>query len=125
MNSHDTDHDARVDPAGLSRARELFEHSVQRIDPATATRLRHMRRELLSGPQRTTRPWLIPAAATMSALLILAMTHWLPAASTSAAPAPETIAVDDSVFAADEDAELYAWLGEGPVAVGNAGGGKL
>lgn len=125
MNGHDTDHAVRVDPAGLPRARELFEHSVQGIDPATASRLRRIRRELLSGPQRSTRPWLLPAAATLSTVLILAIVHWSPQAGSPPAHAPAAIAVDDSVYAADDDAELYAWLGEGPVAVGNAGGNKL
>ena len=125
MNGHDADHDVRVDTAGLPGARELFEDSVQRIDPETAMRLRQIRRERLSGPQRTTRPWLIPTAATLAAVLILAMIHWLPAAGTPAAHAPEAVAVDDSVYVGDDDAELYAWLGEGPVAVGNSGGGKL
>lgn len=125
MNGHDIDHDVRVDPAGLRRARELFEHSVQGIDPATASRLRQIRRELLSDRKRMTRQWLVPAAATLSAVLIVVMFHWLPAASTHTARAPETVALDDSVYAADEDAELYAWLGDAPVSVGNAGGGKL
>ena len=125
MNGHDADHDVRVDTAGLPGTRELFEHSVQGIDPATATRLRQIRRELFSDRKRTTRPWLIPAAATFSAVLLLAMFDWMPAASTPVPHAPETFAVDDSVYAADDEAEVYAWLGDAPVAVGNAGGGKL
>ena len=101
-----------------ARARALFERSVQQLDEAALRRLRLARRSALasaSAPRR--RAW--PAGVAAAALLVLGMAWWLP----RTAPAPATPAAspassaDEPVLAeADEDADLYAWLGEAPVA---------
>ena len=97
-------------------ARPLFDEAVQRLDADTAKRLRLMRREALAGaePAGNRRWW--PAAAFASALLAIGL-GWRvahPPVEVPAAPAEVAMPVD---LAAEEDAALYAWLGEAPVAV--------
>ena len=96
-------------------ARRLFEQTVADMDPATANRLRLMRRETLASA-RAPRRWQLPAAAFASLALILAL-GW----RVTHAPAPvDSSAVlvtePDLPLAADEETALYAWLGEAPVA---------
>lgn len=97
-------------------ARGLFDEAVGRLDADTAKRLRLMRREALAGAQPVSgRRWL-PAAAFATALLALGL-GWRaahPPRVEPATPAEVALPVD---LADDEDAALYAWLGEAPVAV--------
>jgi hypothetical protein len=99
----------------------LFEDAVQGLDLATANRLRLARRAVLAGDARASRraPWL-PALAA-SCALVLGLAWWLPqrAATPTSAPPPVVAGADDEALdlAQDaEDTELYAWLGEAPVA---------
>jgi hypothetical protein len=102
----------------------LFEGAVQRLDLGAANRLRQARRGALAGARPPRRmPWL-PGLAT-AALLVLGLAWWLPRHSAAPAPTLATIpaapaeaqADEAAVLAEDgEDAELYAWLAEAPVA---------
>lgn len=97
-------------------ARRLFDEAVGGLDADTAKRLRLMRREALAGAQASSgRRWL-PAAAFATALLALGLGWRIarPPAPVEVAPAEVALPVD---LAAEEDAALYAWLGEAPVAV--------
>lgn len=108
---------------GATAPRQLFERSVQGLDPATANRLRLARRAALAdggAPRVAHRIW-APALAT-AALLVLALALWpqqrasKPALVSVPTTASQT-ASDLAELAEDsEDAELYAWLGEAPVA---------
>ena len=108
MSQHEHDHP--------HAARRLFDEAVGGIEADTAKRLRLMRREALAGePPAAGRRWL-PAAAFASALLALGL-GWRvarPPAAVEAAPAEVALPVE---LTAEEDAALYAWLGEAPVAV--------
>ena len=99
----------------------LFEDAVQGLDLATANRLRLARRGVLSGDARPARraPWLPALAAT--AVLVLGVAWWLPQRGPApvAAPTPTLTPADAEAVELAQDAEdtdLYAWLGEAPVA---------
>ena len=100
----------------------LFEQAAQRLDAASANRLRLARRSALAGasgaaPSRAWKP-----ALALAAVLALGLAWWLPqrGAGTPArdpAPAPAALASDEVVLPeVDDDSELYAWLAEAPVA---------
>lgn len=96
-------------------ARSLFDEAVHGLDADTAKRLRLMRREALAGAEPTGgRRWL-PAAAFATAVLALGL-GWRIARPPAAPAAPAEVALPVDL-AAEEDAMLYAWLGEAPVAV--------
>ena len=96
--------------------RALFDEAVDGLDGDTARRLRLMRREALAGAHAApARGWL-PAAAFATALLALGL-GWRIAQAPVAAPATPTNVASPVDLAAEEDAALYAWLGEAPVAV--------
>lgn len=118
MNGHDPEHGMPGPPAGLTDSRQLFERSVERIDAATGNRLRLMRRDALAGARRQRARWVAPAAAAASVLLLASLAWWLPATpeQTVALP-PGALDGGDAIFPGDNDAEMYAWLGEAPVAV--------
>ncbi len=103
-----------------SRARQAFEQSVAGMDQATGNRLRLMRREALAGARTSPRAWGLPMAAAAAAVLALGLA-WR-AGMPTPAPAPSASipgAVDEvsaTGFPSEEDADLYAWLGEAPVA---------
>lgn len=111
------------------KARTLFERSVQQLDEASARRLRLARRSALAGRAPVPRWPALPAGLAAAALLALGLAWWVPRGSvTEPAPplaraaAPAVDAAEDVVLAeADEDADLYAWLGEAPVAADDAG----
>jgi len=125
MNSHDPEDLPSDDAAARAATRELFERSVDRIDVATGNRLRLMRRDALatSAPHASTslRRWL-PATFAASFALLLGLAWWLPRVPDQAAvTAPERIDASESVYPAEDEVELYAWLGEAPVAVDTQG----
>lgn len=100
----------------------LFDAAVQGLDPGAANRLRQARRAALAGPVRA-RPaaWLPALAAT--AVLVLGLAWWLPRrdappAPVASVPTVAATATEDAAELAedDEDADLYAWLAEAPVA---------
>lgn len=102
-----------------ARARESFENSVAGLDHAASNRLRLMRREALCAARAPARVWGLPLAATAVAVLALGLawrTNTNPAAVPRPAPADAAEEISANGFPSEEDADLYAWLGEAPVA---------
>jgi len=95
------------------------------LDAGTRNRLRLMRREALaSAHSPTRRAWLLPSVAVAAAALAVGLAWRAP--ETSQAPSAGTRARDDIAaleFPSEDEAELYAWLGDAPVAT--AGGESL
>jgi hypothetical protein len=121
MNGHDPEQRSPNEAANVSASRELFERAVDRVDLATSNRLRLMRRDALSNAPRhepgPVRRWL-PVASIASALIVAGLVWWLPRApEPTIAATPDSMDVSDATFPADDESELYAWLGEAPVAV--------
>jgi len=114
-----------------ARARTLFERSVQELDEAAVKRLRLARRATLADASEAGlrwRPWAGGLAA--ASVLALGVAWWWPrtqvAPEVPVAMAPATAPTDpgsdEPVLAeADEDADLYAWLAEAPVAAERPG----
>ncbi|MCX7042608.1 MAG: hypothetical protein NT117_08000 [Gammaproteobacteria bacterium] len=101
----------------VAKARQQFESAVDSMDAGTSNRLRLMRREALAGPQPTERGWLVPSIAVAAAVLAIGIAWREPTSPADATPA--ALAVDEGAqlgFPSDDEAELYAWLGEAPVA---------
>jgi hypothetical protein len=103
-----------------SRARQDFEQAVVHLDQATVNRLRLMRRETLATPRAAPARRLVPMAAFAAGALALVMgwrmnTVEPPFGSTADLLEPGTTAEPANEIAVGED-ELYAWLGEAPVA---------
>jgi ferric-dicitrate binding protein FerR (iron transport regulator) len=107
------------------RARQLFETAVERLDTPAAQRLQRARRHALDARPVPARMRLvgIPAGAFAAAVLALGLAWWLPgrapvpgeaAATATASP------LDADAMVTAEDAELYAWLGDAPVATEQA-----
>lgn len=100
-----------------SKARQEFESAVDSIDAGTRNRLRLMRRDALAGMQASGRGWLVPSIAAAAAVLAIGLAWRQPAVPTdSTMPA---LADDEAAqlgFPSDDEAELYAWLGDAPVA---------
>ena len=111
---------------GKERAREVFERSVRELDDAAVKRLRLARRAALAdasaGDARAHwRAW--PAGLAAASVLALGVAWWwpreaaVPASPPAAVATPAPADADEPVLAeAGEDAELYAWLAEAPVA---------
>lgn len=118
MNGHDPDLGTPGPSAGLTESRELFERSVERLDAGTGNRLRLMRRDALASARRPRASWLAPTAAAVSVLLLASLAWWLPSApeQTAALP-PEILDGGEAVLQGDIDAQMYAWLGDAPVAI--------
>ena len=115
MNSQEDNRAA--DRSVASKARQEFESAVDSIDAGTGNRLRLMRREALAATQTRERGWLVPSIALAATVLAIGLAWRQPWVTT--APATPAIAVDEAAqlgFPSDDDAELYAWLGEAPVA---------
>jgi hypothetical protein len=109
------------------RARELYHEAAQRIDPATAGRLRAARRQALAtvhAPRHHTARWLIPTGA-FAAIALAALMVWQPLprhtdASTSQATSPTDASADlDNELPPDADKtdpnlyqnlDFYGWL---------------
>lgn len=101
-----------------ARSREAFEQSVADLDQATGNRLRLMRREALARARPQARSWALPFAATAVAVLAIGLA-WRAGLEPGIPAATGPTAVDEvsaNGFPTEEDAELYAWLGEAPVA---------
>ena len=101
----------------VTRARQEFEAAVDSIDAGIGNRLRLMRREALAGARAAKRGWLVPSIAMAAAMLAVGLAWRQPAVPTD--PSTTVLAVDEDAqlgFPSDDEAELYAWLGEAPVA---------
>jgi hypothetical protein len=97
--------------------KDVFEDAVSSLDAASANRLRLMRRQALSGaPSRGGHTRLLPLAAAGAAVLVLGLAWRFQPAPVAPAPAPVADAALSLDLPSDEDAALYAWLGEAPVA---------
>jgi hypothetical protein len=104
--------------AVAERARALFERSVAGIDLASANRLRLARRTSFARTPAGPRWWLPLGAGGAAAVLVLGLAWWLPASMPAAPAAPPLMADAGALpLPGDADADLYAWLGEAPVAV--------
>ena len=107
-----------------TRARQEFNVAVDSIDVGIGNRLRLMRRDALAGPRAPKRGWLLPSIAMAAAILAVGLAWRQPALP--ADPSTTAITVDEAAppgFPSDDEAELYAWLGEAPVAT--PAGGSL
>ena len=94
--------------------RALFERASERLDQGTAFRLRRAREAALQARPAKRPAWGVPAGAFAAAVLALGLAWWLPGPSPTA---PDALAVEDiDALVVAEDAELYAWLAEAPVA---------
>lgn len=115
MNSQDDN--SAADRSVANKARQEFESAVGSIDAGTGNRLRLMRREALAGTQARKRGWLVPSIAVAAAVLAIGLAWRQPSVTT--APTTPALAVDETAqlgFPSDDEAELYAWLGDAPVA---------
>ena len=108
-----------------ARARELFERSVRELDEAAVKRLRLARRAALSAaasPVPVWRGW--AGGFAFASVLALGLAWWWPRESlaptapvaTPSVPVPAPASDEPVLAEAGEDADLYAWLGEAPVA---------
>lgn len=116
----------RPDKHFEQRARELWHEAAQRIDPATAGRLRAARRRALekTAPTRHTVRWLIPTGAfAVIALAAMMIWHPLPRHTTTASGQMASMAEPgadlDSELPPDadktdpnlyQDLDFYGWL---------------
>ncbi|HMB55728.1 MAG TPA: hypothetical protein VKM35_00800 [Arenimonas sp.] len=112
MSGHDpNDNDLNQPRADAARA--LFDRASARLDTATANRLRLARREALSAPRH--RPMFLPVGAAAAAVLAIGLVWWLPKPAVDVAPTTAETSTDPALLGED-DTELYAWLGDAPVA---------
>lgn len=102
---------------GNDKARALFERAARGLDADAAKRLRLARREALARSAPSPAFAWLPTLA-MTGVLVLGLAWWLPRSDAVPAPGPEAAApVEEIVLAeVDDDADLYAWLAEAPVA---------
>lgn len=103
---------------GQDPVKGLFEDAVSSLDAASANRLRLMRRQALSGaqPRRGAPRLLLPVAVLGAAVLALGLAWRFQPAPGGPPPAPVSDAGPVLDLPNGEDAALYAWLGEAPVA---------
>jgi hypothetical protein len=113
----------RPDPI-TDRARDLFERASDGLDQGMAFRLRRARHDAQQvRPVRRALPRFVPAGAFAAAALALGLAWWLPQPA-AVAPADPMVAASTAELDAlviEEDAELYAWLAEAPVATAATG----
>ena len=115
MSSQDDNNPA--DRVVATKARKEFEVAVGSIDAGTGNRLRLMRREALAGPRTAKHSWLVPSVAVAAAMLAISLAWRQPALPTDATT--PALAADEAAalgFPSEDEAELYAWLAEAPVA---------
>ena len=120
MSSHDPEETQALHDAMTKKSRAMFDQASEHLDPATGNRLRLMRRDALAGtPRRTPYRWL-PLGAAAAAIFGIGMTWWLPQRSPTMAPSTSSINATDQDLLPEDDAEIYDWLGEAPVAVNDS-----
>ena len=108
------------------RARTIYREASQRLDPATAGRLRAARRHALDAPPRHVVRWLVPTGA-FAVLALAVLMLWQPLAhapSAASDPSMQTAGVSaspqaDNVLPPDADKvdpslyqnlDFYGWL---------------
>lgn len=107
---------SRPDPT-LDRARDLFDRASDRLDQGTAFRLRRAREAALRPESTATGRRLWPAGAVTASVMALALAWWIPSRIGPESPGAPPLANDEiEALVLAEDAELYAWLAEAPVA---------
>jgi hypothetical protein len=108
----------------VTRARELFDESVENIDAAARSRLTQARCAALaeSGRHRFRAGSWLPAGA-LAAAAVLAVVFWsgpeasfrpLPVFAAAPAEDLDLLAVGDDLDMLGEDAEFYAWVAGNP-----------
>ncbi|HWX66274.1 MAG TPA: hypothetical protein VNZ27_07540 [Rhodanobacter sp.] len=103
-NNHLPD-DKRPNTPLEQHARELWHEAAQRIDPATAGRLRAVRRQALEStraPAYHTARWLIPTGA-FAAIALAAMMVWQPLPQHAASPSIQAVSATDPSAEQDND----------------------
>ncbi|HEV2681993.1 MAG TPA: hypothetical protein VGV14_15925 [Rhodanobacter sp.] len=103
--NHHRPDDKRPDTPLEQRARELWHEAAQRIDPATAGRLRAARRQALEStraPAHHTARWLIPTGA-FAAIALAAMMVWLPLPKHVTSPSIQAVSATDPSVEQDND----------------------
>jgi hypothetical protein len=116
MSGHDLEENESMIEPTTAKSRALFEQASEHLDPAIGNRLRLMRRDALAGARaRTPYRWL-PLGAAAATLLALGLTWWLPRPGAPVLPAATTANSVDADLLPEDDTEIYAWLGEAPVA---------
>ncbi|KFL36761.1 hypothetical protein [Arenimonas donghaensis] len=107
---------SRPDPT-LDRARDLFARASERLDQGMVFRLRRAREAALRPVPARHGRLLWPAGAVAASVMALGLAWWLPARLDPGSPVAGTLASDEvEALVMAEDAELYAWLAEAPVA---------
>lgn len=100
-------------------ALESFENAVAALDHGTGNRLRLMRRKAVSAARTPARARGFALAATAVAVLAFGLV-WRNGTKPVSVPSPTAATpaaeVSATGFPSEEDADLYAWLGEAPVA---------
>lgn len=129
MNSQAPDRNTpdNADSLAIRKARELFERASARLDVGTSNRLRLLRRDAQSASlARRSLRTLMPMGAAAATMLAVGLVWWLPRDQAGAPPGPAVaIEAAQDAYLTDEDAEVYAWLGEAPVATDNEPAGAL
>lgn len=124
MNSHDREeNDAMKEPIA-KKSRALFEQASAHLDPATGNRLRLLRRDALASPHRRRPPHWLPLSAAAATLLAVGVIWWSLPRRTVPTALPNPVAASDFDQLPDEDTEMYAWLGDAPVATDDRGAGS-
>jgi hypothetical protein len=115
-----------------TKARDVFEHSVDTLDTATANRLRLMRRDALASNAHTPasfafKRWWLPMTAAGALCLALSVSVLMqPQVQVNENDAE--FKLDDSTLILSEDdadAEMLNWLADAPVEVATTNKGNL
>lgn len=107
---------SRPDPIP-DRARDLFDRASERLDQGTAFRLRRAREAALRpAPAALPGRRLWPAGAVAASVMALGLAWWIPQAGPDSPTAAPLASEEIESLVLAEDAELYAWLADAPVA---------
>jgi hypothetical protein len=113
------------------RSRELFEHSVERLDARTRSRLNQARQKALTELNRgsTRRYWLgaplggLAAAALVAVFLMSGRENATPQLEAATLPLDDfDIVADDDSFDMIQDVEFYSWLADNSAAAADSSG---
>lgn len=122
MSGHDLEDNLNSNDPMTEKSRALFDRASAGLDPPTANRLRLMRRDAIAGtPLRSTYRWL-PLGAAAATVLAVGVAWWLPVRNPPVTTNDSSVSATDQDLLPEDDAEIYDWLGEAPVAVNDTGG---